>query len=280
MRAQIPATLHRLERLVPGRLRRFARQVAPRLIEEVHRSVLAAAPAKPTQTTVADGPLRGRRFTCRLRHEADYIFGTHEPAVAGWLQALLRPGDTVFDVGAHVGYTALIAARIVGRGGRVVAFEPNPGNCRLLEANLAANPDLATCIVLEASAVADNCGSASFGGHDATGRLGAGSLTVATVSLDAYVARTGRRPALIKLDIEGGETRAFDGMLDVLRTDRPSLIVEVHDPIAQRRFAQLVTDFGYHASAADATEPITEQWHGRRLYLAQPLVPARPARDP
>ena len=52
---------------------------------------------------------------------------THtEPHIVAWLDELLHPRDTFFDVGANCGWLALRAARRVGPSGRVVAFEPAP----------------------------------------------------------------------------------------------------------------------------------------------------------
>jgi len=273
MRTHIPGALHRLERAVPPVVRRFARGAFPGLIERLHNGVLGVAPYEPAEATIASGPLRGRRFNCRLRYEADYVFGNHEPAVAEWLMTHLRAGDTMFDVGAHAGYTALIAAQRVGPAGHVVAFEPNPSNRELILRNLASNPDVAASIVLEPVAVSDSCGVAFLAGTNATGRLTDHGDPVSTVSMDAYVARTQRRPALIKFDIEGGETKAFKGMCKLLCDVRPILIVEIHDAMAQHRFAELVAQYDYRvwAEGSPHPEPVPIEWTSRRSYLAVPI---------
>ena len=51
----------------------------------------------------------------------------------------LKAGDVFFDLGAYVGPYTLLASRLVGEGGRVVAFEPDPATRDLLDRNLAAN---------------------------------------------------------------------------------------------------------------------------------------------
>src|SRR4051812_47172583 len=53
------------------------------------------------------------------------LTGVYEPAVARVMRAVLEPGDTAIDVGAHVGLHSLYAAALVGRTGSVVAVEPN-----------------------------------------------------------------------------------------------------------------------------------------------------------
>lgn len=273
MRQHIPGLLHKVERVVPRSLRQLALSAFPQFIKRLHECALTAAPARVAQAIIVDGPLRGRRFACRLRFEADYIFGTHEPAVTEWLKAYVRPGDTVFDIGAHAGYTTLIAAQLSAPNGCVVAFEPNPANRELISMNLALNEDLASQVIVEASAVSDACGTAFFGGHDTTGSLADRGAPVPTVTLDAYVANGRRCPAVIKMDIEGGETRAFDGMLQVIRDAQPILIVEIHDRHAQQRFAQLVADCHYTARQEGQLNaaPVAADWVERCLYVAMPI---------
>lgn len=65
--------------------------------------------------------------------------GLWDPSETAWLSWRLRPGMTFVDVGAHVGYFSVMASRRVGAAGRVLAFEPEPGNFALLEENLRRN---------------------------------------------------------------------------------------------------------------------------------------------
>ncbi|HXH20996.1 MAG TPA: FkbM family methyltransferase, partial [Dehalococcoidia bacterium] len=55
------------------------------------------------------------------------------------LQRRLMPGTTFVDVGAHLGHYVLLAARAVGRSGRVIALEPAPHTYRLLRESVRAN---------------------------------------------------------------------------------------------------------------------------------------------
>src|SRR5580693_7607022 len=57
-----------------------------------------------------------------------FILGTHDTDVQFAMSRLLRPGMTCYDVGANVGFTAVLAAKCVGETGRVVCFEPLPEN--------------------------------------------------------------------------------------------------------------------------------------------------------
>ena len=68
-----------------------------------------------------------------------YYQGYSEPETARVLKKLLKPGMTFWDVGAHIGEYSLLAARCVGAGGHVDAFEPQPAMFAFLQRNVIAN---------------------------------------------------------------------------------------------------------------------------------------------
>lgn len=158
----------------------------------------------------------------------------YEPHVTRALRDNLGRGATFIDVGANIGYFALLAARIVGPAGRVVAFEPNPDNCDLLRASTAAN-EFST-ITLHQNAVAEARQTIHFAtaGIDSNGRVvnaaeAAAEVvalpTVEAVALDEALADV-ERIDVIKLDVEGAEARAWRGMQAILGRHKPVLIFE------------------------------------------------------
>jgi FkbM family methyltransferase len=272
LRARIPGVLHRIEKAFPPGAKAWLKQCAPGLTQQVHDAALAFSPTDSAESVIADGPLVGRRFTCRVRFEADYIFGTHEPNVTRWMLTQIRAGDTVLDVGAHAGYASLIAAAQVGPSGRVIAFEPNPSNVEMLHRNLNANMDLAPRVSLEQMAVSGTTGTARFGGHETTGALARDGYEVRTTTIDDFALARQIRPAVIKMDIEGGETLALDGMSTIASTCRPALIIEIHDSAAYARLDQFMQDHGYRAT--DERGAVWERlpgWSHRSIYLATPV---------
>ena len=68
-----------------------------------------------------------------------YVLGAYEPEIADVLRREIAPGSVCFDVGANVGYYAILMARLAGENGTVVAFEPVPLNFETLEQNIALN---------------------------------------------------------------------------------------------------------------------------------------------
>jgi FkbM family methyltransferase len=67
------------------------------------------------------------------------IFRNYEPFETSLLSAEIRPGMTIVDVGANIGYYTLLFSKLTGGSGRVYAFEPEPQNFGLLQQNLARN---------------------------------------------------------------------------------------------------------------------------------------------
>jgi FkbM family methyltransferase len=149
--------------------------------------------------------------------------GAYEPETVSLFTHLVRPGMTVLDVGAHIGYFTLLAARAVGATGRVYAFEPLPSNATQLRRNVEANGFAERVIVVE-QAVTDQAGEMCLhdSGRDAgTATLyskGGQSVDVTTISLDGWAEEhMWPRVDLMKMDVEGAEVAALAGMRELKR---------------------------------------------------------------
>jgi FkbM family methyltransferase len=137
----------------------------------------------------------------------------------------IRPGDTLFDVGAFTGYFTLVMGLRTGRGGKVVAFEPNPISFASLSELVALNRDRLPPVVLYNAAVADRTGTAAFGLSRVDSSLAAMSETVEVplVTLDS----TGLAPDFMKIDVEGYEMQVLRGAGQALKSAR-GLGIEFH----------------------------------------------------
>jgi FkbM family methyltransferase len=178
---------------------------------------------------VLSGALAGRRWLSTAGPHGCWL-GTYERDLQRLFARTVRPGHVVWDVGANVGFFTLLAAVLTGRSGRVVAIEPLPRNLELLRRHLALNR-IENVLVI-ASAIADTSGttridvaaSPSMGHIDA-----AAGIEVTLTTIDELVA-SGRAPApdVIKMDIEGGESRALTGAAKTLSTQRPVVLLSTH----------------------------------------------------
>lgn len=195
---------------------------------------------------ILQGPLRGRRWIAGSSTHGCWL-GSYERAQQRILAQRIKPGDVVFDVGAHVGFHTLLASVLVGDTGRVMAFEPVPANLRYLREHLRLNA-VGNVEVIEA-AVSDRAGCLRLAPGPASSmwhREADGALEVEAVCLDELV-RSGRLPPprVLKMDIEGGEIMALRGAADVLRRCRPVLLLSTHGAIAHRECCELLLATGY-----------------------------------
>lgn len=177
-------------------------------------------------------------------------------------QSRLRPGATVFDLGAHQGVVALMLAREVGPTGRVVAVEASPHNAAACAENARLN-DAANLTVRHA-AVSDRPGEITFSlglngqVDDATGAWG--QVRVPAVTVDQLTAEFGP-PDVLFIDVEGFECQALRGAADTIARHRPDLFVEVHLGAGLEKFgsvrellALLPAGYEFHRIAADVHE--------------------------
>jgi FkbM family methyltransferase len=166
-----------------------------------------------------------------------FVLGTHDTDVQFALARLLRPGMVCYDVGANVGFTAVLAAKCVGPSGRVVCFEPLPENAAQIRVNADLNAFAQLQVHQVALGVTD--GEAEFRtSHAPTwGRLAeagatpeqSGTTRVAVRRLDS-LARTEALPdpQFIKMDVEGAEAGVLTGGRELLERTRPVMVIELH----------------------------------------------------
>ncbi len=157
----------------------------------------------------------------------------HEPILTEALQSVLHPGMTVVDVGANLGYFALLAARAVGPEGKVIALEPFPVSYALLERNIKAN-NLTNVITFQLAA-GERDGDRVFYCYDqanwnslrAGRRRPISEILVKVCRLDRLL-EFEPRIDLIRMDVEGSELEVVRGAIGILNKHHPMLVIEVH----------------------------------------------------
>lgn len=205
-----------------------------------------------TVVTILSGPLRGKKWIIGASRHA-YWLGLYEKDKSKHFSAHIKPGQVIYDVGAHVGYYSLLAATRVGRGGHVWAFEPLPENFAFLQQHIALNQiSNITCMQ---TAVAQSSGTTLFrrGGTRSTGKLSArGELAVATLCLDDLVSGSNALPPdVIKLDVEGAELKALQGAGNVLLASHPKLYVATHSESLHRDCMEYLAGLNYQVTVLE-----------------------------
>lgn len=178
-------------------------------------------------------------------------------------RARIKPGMTVLEIGANVGFFTLLFSGLAGEQGRVLAFEPDPSNFRLLEKS-AAESGRAN-ITCRQAAVSDRSGTLKLfiseenrGDH----RVydcgdGRGCVDVQAASIDEVLGAGGRAD-FIKMDIQGAEYRALLGMERTVRNSpglamlcefSPGLIRKAGDSPAA--LLEKLSEYGFGLSYLD-----------------------------
>lgn len=170
-----------------------------------------------------------------------YSSGLYEPEITRLVETTVKPGMTFVDAGANVGYYTLIAARLVGVTGRIYAFEPDPLNYSYLLQNLETNG--CRCVTTVPTALSGTTGRTRFirdtrgaEGFVTSDRGVQNALDVPTVTLDDFFGGEGW-PAIhiMKMDIEGSEKSALEGMRELSRRNpQMRLILELNTPAIVR----------------------------------------------
>jgi FkbM family methyltransferase len=226
-RSQFATRLLRLPAVIP----------AGRLRCRLYRSLswpLALRLGAETEVTVAGGS-RMRVPTNDLIGRVLAISGVWEPNVTAAFARALAPGDVCLDVGAHIGYYTLLAARLVGPQGHVYAFEPSPGSYRGLRTNVGLNGlDNVTALELavgeqDSRAVLYEGPAANSGLATLSAELAAKSTTPARHEVSVAVGRVTSvvpeedlaRVRVIKIDVEWHELEVLRSLMPVFELGGP-----------------------------------------------------------
>lgn len=146
----------------------------------------------------------------------------------------IKSGDVVIDVGANIGYYTLIFANLVGKTGKVIAFEPETKNFELLKKNIAINK--LTNVVLEQKAVSNKTGkvklflaNSGIVGHHINPKEGTENfIEIDSISLDDYLQKNDFTTKIdfLKIDVEGAELKVLEGAKTILQNQNLKIFTE------------------------------------------------------
>ena len=197
------------------------------------------------------------RMTLSVNQSWPYLLGVYEHAVMSYLRRLVRPGQTIIDVGGHTGYHAIYLSHLVGPTGQVVVIEPVAELADELAANFTLN-GLANCRVVPVAVDATDTEIDLFI------PVGQVRSTIATTDpsraeerdherrrvparrLDAIADEVGGQVDLVKIDVEGAEVPALAGAATLLADPRCTVVLEVNEWISveSQEVLQLLRDAG------------------------------------
>jgi len=204
------------------------------------------------------GPLRGTWLVTSWHDYPAGLTGRTERPLLDWLAGHAHAGETWIDVGAHYGYTAFALGRLVGTTGRVFAFEPVSTTAHCLEQGRALNGfDHVKVLPFGLGApetVEERRLPTTRGMADSTlvrdQHRSDVSMSIARFDW-LWSTVCGADPTIhgIKIDVQGMEVEALEGMRNVLRRWRPRLVIELHEGVSRRRILQILGAIGYSPAA-------------------------------
>ena len=152
------------------------------------------------------------------------------------LQNEVKEGESVLDIGANIGYYALMEARLVGPYGKVYAVEPVPYNMQSLEKNIGLNDYSNIETFQQAIGQYDGILPLYISDHPnwcsfyPSGNV-VGQVDVSVSSLDSFL-KDKRQPSMIRMDVEGYEYEIANGMHSLFESNVPlRLLVEFHPDV-------------------------------------------------
>lgn len=159
------------------------------------------------------------------------IYPNFEPGETEIVKKFVKKGMTVVDAGANIGYFTLLMARLVGRSGKVHAFEPGRENVELLKKNIALNSR--ENVIVNDMALSDKAGELNFyisASNPQDHRIikdlreKRKSYKVKSITLNDYFKNS--KVDFIKMDIQGAELLALEGAMKIIARCKPLLIIE------------------------------------------------------
>ncbi len=158
------------------------------------------------------------------------VYQDYEPFETQLVRQHLKPGMTVYNIGANVGYYVLLASECVGAEGRVVAFEPAPANLELLRRSITENRIGNVTIVGCAVGAADGTARLALsptnsGDHQLRADSARDHVTVEVRSVDSLIESGLPAPDAIIMDVQGSELDVVRGMTKLLAMGRPNLML-------------------------------------------------------
>jgi FkbM family methyltransferase len=164
-----------------------------------------------------------------------YFFGdVHEPGLTYTLLHFMKPKTVFYDIGSNLGFFSILGQTLCE--GEIHSFEIDPKLTSIMLDSLIINPQNAKQYINNVAVNSSSERLVTFipeqHGNPSTNQISLKAhdncINVGTTSIDNYVQKGYSPPMLIKMDIEGAEYEAIEGMHDTLKFNKPDFILEVH----------------------------------------------------
>ncbi len=216
---------------------------------------------KDVKLPILQGKLRGKFWIVGAGNHG-YWLGSYEYAERKLFEKTIRQGWVVYDIGANAGFYTLLSSFLVGKKGRVYAFEPLSANINYLEKHLVLNKVKNVFIVNKA--VWNSDGLLNFAKESderTTGQISPeGRFKVEAISLDHFAIGKGC-PNCLKIDVDGTEVEVLNGAKKLFRDCHPVIFLSVHSDELKRKSLDFLSTFGYRV------EKYIEEYDTQAVFL-------------
>src|ERR671922_680338 len=218
-----------------------------------------------------DMPKQGYKFFCRINRD-DFLFMTnHENEIMEYF--IPNGGETVVDVGAHIGLYSLIAAKRVGTSGKVIAIEPDPENFKILKKNILLN-QLTNVEAVECAVYSTREKLKLFlpeieGGRtifntvmqDRARTSTENFIEVEANTLDNILESINITEVnWIKIDVEGAELEVLKGAVNTLSSNKNiTLLIEVHGDANYKPILEVFEEYKFQIVYEEKYHPSNDR---------------------
>ena len=180
-----------------------------------------------------------------------FVWRWREPIEVEMTRSYLRPGDTILDVGANLGYYVLLEGEAIGPKGKILAVEPSPENVHILKKNVELN-NMGSQVEVVEGGISDENGTAEIQiskwsnlhsftvAHEFVSSKVERGLEVNTYRLDDLIEEKGIKAEdvnMIRMDVEGHEVKVMKGMSKILDSAKNlTVIMEIHPMFINEAF--------------------------------------------
>ncbi len=206
---------------------------------------------RPRVHSIPFGPLRNKKIYMAPHFSPRMWFGINEPSLVPLCKQYIKPSFTIFDIGAHVGYTTLLFAHFLNNSGTIHAFEILPFTADFLAKTVEAN-NLSQVTIhrvglgVKKEIITLPIGQTAMTSMNPKQIEGTEHETCMVAPLDDYKKEAALpNPDLIKMDIEGAEIDCLMGGINLIAESRPIMFIAFHSHQLLVDGVNLLSEFGY-----------------------------------
>lgn len=211
---------------------------------------------------IISGPCKGLYFS-NMISDTRYVLGVYEPEIAAKIETYIKSGYAYIDVGANVGYYAMLASKtIVKNNQTIIAIEPFDANIQMIHNHLSKNEIKNVTVIQNAISNSEKIVEFSLTDNHAANTYISDSefyktapkTKIKAVSLDSICDAYNFEKLLIKIDVEGAEAEVLEGMKNCIEKYQPKILLATHECHVvgvEQKCLTILKGYGYDCSPID-----------------------------